>query len=112
MRSETVMRAGMLAGAFVLMFGLTASTQAPSGQAGPSSGQTDEHPKLPPGEGRDVMIRVCGQCHSPDSAADQDLDAKGWKGLVDDMAAKGADATDEQLQQIVAYLSKAFPPSK
>ena len=114
MRSATIMRAGLLASVFTLMFGLTASTQAPSGQAGqaPSSGQADEYPKLPPGEGRDVMIRVCGQCHAPDSAADQDLDAKGWKSLVDDMAAMGADATDAQLEQIVAYLAKAFPPSK
>ena len=110
----TVVRAGMLAAAFIVMFGFTARTQTPSGQAEqqPSSGPTDEHPKLPPGEGRDLMIHVCGQCHDPDSAADQDLDAKGWKGLVDDMASKGADATDAQFDQIVAYLTKAFPVSK
>ena len=58
------------------------------------------------------MIRVCSACHSPDSAADEQLDAKGWKDLVDDMASKGADATEGEFDQIVRYLTNAFPPSK
>ena len=106
MGSWSLVRAGFLAGAFVLMFGLTARTQ----QTPP--GQADEHKALPAGEGRELMIRVCGQCHSPDSAADQQLDAKGWKDLVNDMASKGADGTDAELDQIVSYLAKAFPVSK
>ena len=105
-RSWSLVRAGFLAGAFVLMFGLTARTQQTP------SGQGDEHKALPSGEGRELMIRVCGQCHSPDSAADQQLDAKGWKDLVNDMASKGADATDAELDQIASYLAKAFPVSK
>ena len=106
MRSWSLVRASFLAGAFVLMFGLTARTQ----QTPP--GQDDEHKALPAGEGRELMIRVCGQCHSPDSAADQQLDAKGWKDLVNDMASKGADVTDAEVDQIVNYLAKAFPVSK
>jgi competence protein ComEA len=65
---------------------------------------------LPAGEGRDVMIRVCSQCHEPEMAADQQFDAAGWKSLVDQMASKGATATDEEFDQIVRYLTKAFPP--
>ncbi|HEX4346631.1 MAG TPA: cytochrome c [Vicinamibacterales bacterium] len=103
-----VFRAGVLAAAVTAAATLTAGAQTPSAQAG----TTDEHPKLPPGDGRDLTIKVCGQCHDPDNVADQDLDTKGWKQLVDDMASKGADATDAQLDQIVAYLSKSFPPSK
>jgi competence protein ComEA len=105
MRHRAIAHTGLLAVAFVVMFGVMARTQAPSGQA-------DEHPKLPAGPGREVMIRVCSQCHSPESAADQQLDAKGWKELVDDMATKGADATDAELDEIVRYLTSAFPPSK
>jgi competence protein ComEA len=115
MRNWTLItaRASVAAAALILMFGLTAQTETRSLSARqqPSSG-SGEHPKLPPGDGRDLMIKVCGQCHDPDNAADQDLDAKGWKSLVDDMASKGADATDAQLDQIVAYLTKAFPASK
>jgi mono/diheme cytochrome c family protein len=58
------------------------------------------------------MIRVCSQCHSPDQAADQQLDSAGWKTLVDQMAAKGAMATDAELDEIVQYLARAFPASK
>lgn len=77
-----------------------------------AAGQTDDHPHLPPGEGRDVMIRVCSQCHEPELAADQQFDEAGWKSLVDQMASKGADATEPEFETIVAYLAKAFPASK
>lgn len=69
----------------------------------------DDHPKLPQGKGREVMIRVCSACHEPEMAADQQFDKAGWKALVDQMASKGADATDAEFGQIVDYLSAAFP---
>ncbi len=77
--------------------------------AAPRAGGQDEHPKLPAGAGRDVMIRVCSACHDPELAADQENDAAGWKALVDQMASKGADATDAEFAQIVDYLTRAFP---
>jgi len=87
----------------VLTAGLIAAAQA---RQAPS----DEHPTLPAGPGREVMIRVCSQCHEPENAAAQELDEKGWKSLVDDMASKGADATDAEFEEIVRYLVNAFPP--
>jgi competence protein ComEA len=109
-----------VAAALVLTAGLVAAAQDPSPPAQPSqpsspspaAPQGDDHPKLPAGQGRDLMIHVCSPCHSPDSVADQDLDAAGWKSLVDEMASMGADATDAQLDQIVHYLATAFPPAK
>lgn len=77
--------------------------------ASPRGAGQDDHPKLPEGKGRDVMIRVCSACHDPEQAADQQFDKAGWKALVDQMASKGADATDAELAQIVDYLSAAFP---
>jgi len=93
----------VVTGAFVLLSSLAAA---------PQSGSTDEHPALPPGDGRDLMIRVCSQCHSPDVAADQQLDQAGWKTLVEQMASRGASATEEEFDQIVGYLAKAFPAAK
>ena len=87
------------------MSGLTAAAQSPSGPA-------DEHAVLPPGPGRELTIRVCSQCHAPDVAADQQLDPAGWKSLVDQMAGKGAVATDAEFDEIVHYLANAFPASK
>ena len=93
------------AAALVLMAGLTAGAQT-------SSSPSDEHPALPAGPGRELMIRVCSQCHSPDVAAEQQLDPAGWKSVVDQMASKGAVATDAELDEIVQYLVNAFPDSK
>ena len=92
-------------GAVLLVSGVTAGAQAPSGSP-------DEHTALPAGPGRELMIRVCSQCHLPDQAADQQLDAAGWKALVDQMATKGATATDAEFDEIVRYLTSAFPPPK
>ena len=52
------------------------------------------------------------QCHALDVAADQQLDPAGWKSLVDQMAGKGAVATDAEFDEIVHYLANAFPASK
>ena len=93
----------LAAATLVLLAGLTVSTQdAPA----------DPHPKLPPGQRRELMIRVCSSCHEPEKVADQEYDAAGWKSVVDQMAAEGASATDEEFDTIVKYLAKAFPPPK
>lgn len=70
----------------------------------------DDFKALPAGPGRDVMVRVCAQCHSPEIAAQQTLDAQGWKALVDQMANNGANATDVEFDTIAKYLAAAFPP--
>jgi competence protein ComEA len=58
------------------------------------------------------VIRICSKCHEPEKVADQQFDRAGWKRLVDDMAGQGAAATDEEFDEIVRYLAKAFPVSK
>jgi mono/diheme cytochrome c family protein len=70
----------------------------------------DDFKALPAGPGRDVMVRVCAQCHSPEIAAQQTLDAPGWKALVDQMANNGANATDVEFDTIAKYLAASFKP--
>ena len=94
-----------VAAVFLVAIGLPASAQNPSGKA-------DEQPALPAGPGRDVMLRVCSQCHEPEMAADQQFDEAGWKSVVDQMAGKGASATEAEFDQIVHYLANAFPVAK
>ena len=69
----------------------------------------DDFKSLPEGQGRDVMVKVCSQCHSPEIAAQQKLDAQGWKDLVNQMANNGANATDAEFDTISKYLAQAFP---
>jgi quinoprotein glucose dehydrogenase len=64
---------------------------------------------LPPGPGHDLTVRVCSSCHSPDVAAGQRLSPDEWNSLVQSMAARGATATDQEFDQIAAYLAKSFP---
>jgi len=64
--------------------------------------------QLPPGEGRDATIRVCGTCHDAGTLMSQDLDAEGWKQTVEEMA-RMSDGTDDDFAAIAAYLTKAFP---
>jgi competence protein ComEA len=70
----------------------------------------DDFKSLPEGPGRDVTVRVCAQCHSPEIAAQQKLDAQGWKDLVNQMANNGANATDAEFDTIAKYLAASFPP--
>jgi mono/diheme cytochrome c family protein len=69
----------------------------------------DDFKALPEGPGRDVAVRVCSQCHSPEIAAQQKLDAQGWKDLVNQMANNGANGTDAEFDTIAKYLATAFP---
>jgi mono/diheme cytochrome c family protein len=69
----------------------------------------DDYKSLPPGPGRDVTVRVCAQCHSPEIVAQQKLDAAGWKDLVNQMANNGAQATDAEFDTISQYLAASFP---
>lgn len=80
--------------------------------ATPAAFADDDFKSLPPGPGRDVTVRVCSQCHSPEIAAQQNLDAQGWKDLVDQMANNGAQATDQEFDTISKYLSSSFPPKQ
>jgi mono/diheme cytochrome c family protein len=66
--------------------------------------------KLPEGKGQQETARICTACHTIDNVVTQRHDRAGWQKLVDDMAARGADGTDEQLALIVDYLTKNFTP--
>ena len=91
-----------LALAMGLGSGVAAQTppSSPPGMAGAAS--------LPPGEGREATMRVCGTCHDAGTLASQDLDREGWKQTVDEMA-KMSDGTEDDFAAITAYLTKAFP---
>ena len=70
------------------------------------------YPLLPAGAGRDTVIKICGQCHTPERPATQRHDLAGWNGIIDMMVQNGAVASDDEFDQIAAYLTKNFPPGK
>jgi DNA uptake protein ComE-like DNA-binding protein len=63
---------------------------------------------LPEGEGRELTVRVCAQCHEPQRAASVRLTRDGWDGVVQKMVGLGARATDAEFAQITDYLATNF----
>jgi len=63
---------------------------------------------LPDGPARDVMIRVCAQCHEPNRAAALRLTREGWEGVVQKMTGLGAQASPAEFAQITDYLAENF----
>jgi competence protein ComEA len=65
---------------------------------------------LPDAPARDLVIRVCGQCHEPNRAASLRLTREGWEAVVEKMKGLGASAlaTPVELGQITDYLADNF----
>ena len=82
-------------------------------QAGPLRTFTPEEIKamaatMPPGDGRELTVRVCAGCHEPQRAASVRLTREGWEETVAKMQGLGARATDEEWKQVVDYLATNF----
>ena len=60
--------------------------------------------ELPDGPGKDVAVRVCGQCHEPQRAASVRLTREGWEGVLAKMTDLGMEASEDELKQLVAML--------
>jgi mono/diheme cytochrome c family protein len=71
----------------------------------------DVHPLLPAGDGRDLMIRTCSQCHDPDRAAKERRTFPEFQDLMAEMQTNGLQASDADLDAIAHYLANSFPPS-
>ena len=97
---------GLLA-LYFLALGAAAQTMPAAPSTVPAPGMAGAA-RLPPGEGRDATIRVCGKCHDAGVFENQALDAEGWKPVVDEMA-KMSDGTADDFAAITAYLTRAFP---
>ncbi len=65
--------------------------------------------KLPPGPGKTTVQRVCSACHAVEVFAGKAHTRQEWSDIVTEMANAGAEATDAEFKQIVAYLAKNFP---
>ena len=66
----------------------------------------DKFPDLP---GKAILLKVCNGCHPAESIAAKRHTREEWEAVIDKMTDAGATATDEEFDQIVDYLAKAFP---
>jgi competence ComEA-like helix-hairpin-helix protein len=65
---------------------------------------------LPEAKGKDLYEKICGTCHGTDVVFKTRTTKEKWKATVDEMASRGAEGTDEQLDTITDYLAKCFGP--
>jgi competence ComEA-like helix-hairpin-helix protein len=63
---------------------------------------------LPEAPGRDVTVRLCGNCHAADTAASERRTPEGWREVIAKMVAAGAEGTTQELEAVFQYLSTHF----
>jgi competence ComEA-like helix-hairpin-helix protein len=79
------------------------------GTAGSSRPMIAGQSVLPDAPGRDVTVKLCGNCHAAETAASVRLTPDGWRELIAKMVAAGAEGTEQELEAVFQYLSTQFP---
>jgi mono/diheme cytochrome c family protein len=67
---------------------------------------------LPEGAGKEIVMKVCTVCHDTEHFTTKRRTKDEWNDTVDTMAKRGAQASDEDFDTIVAYLAKNFGKDK
>lgn len=70
----------------------------------------DQAKFLPAGPGKELVVRVCTDCHGVDSIRKKRVTADEWADVVANMVDNGAKADDAEQAAIVAYLAKNYGP--
>ena len=65
---------------------------------------------LPPGSGKVIVERACLGCHALKVVTAKRATPQQWSTLVDQMVSRGAEVDDDEIETLVHYLSKNFPP--
>jgi putative heme-binding domain-containing protein len=63
---------------------------------------------LPEGKGRADFQRICSSCHSVATATSQRMTRGEWTRVVDDMVSRGAQGTQDELNNVMTYLNANF----
>ncbi len=77
-----------------------------------SRSQEDWKKLMPDGEGKDVTAQLCGTCHNLQKVVVSRKSPQEWERSVYDMIARGAQIFPDEVDQIIKYLAKSFPPGR
>ena len=64
--------------------------------------------RMPEPQQKALVSRVCGKCHGMATVTDKRLGRDEWIDQVDDMVARGAEASEEEIAAIVDYLARNY----
>jgi putative heme-binding domain-containing protein len=73
-----------------------------------SFGVSGHAQSLPEGLGKTEFQRICSNCHSVSIATSQRMTQAQWTGVVNDMVSRGAKGSQQDLDNVVSYLSTHF----
>src|SRR5262245_65589063 len=100
----------MLLAVLVCVAGLSSlndTTAAQQTVANPNQNASAGAAALPESSGKDLVIRVCSQCHNLERIAGRRRTARQWKAMAELMAARSTTPpTPPQLQTVVGYLQQ------
>jgi competence protein ComEA len=65
---------------------------------------------LPPGPGREPFLHICAGCHALSVVTAEHRTPESWATIVDDMRARGANGSDEDMDKITDWLAANYPP--
>jgi competence protein ComEA len=91
----------------MLLLPLMAAFAHPT-QGGDSSNPAKQDP--PPGPGKDLLVKQCTGCHELTTVTSQHKSESGWTDTVVEMRNRGANGSDEEMEQIIHYLTVNFGP--
>lgn len=76
----------------------------------PSPPEPQAAVQLPEGDGKALVQRACSQCHSLETVTRTRLTQKQWEARIDQMIAKGAKLSDDDIDVVSDYLARHFGP--
>ena len=86
---------------FLILLAAGVGAQAPQGES-------TAEPKLPDGEGKELVESICSFCHPPTYPLRKRMTEPEWRLLVIEMLQE-EEVTQQEKDSIVAYLAKALP---
>lgn len=67
---------------------------------------------LKPGAGQATVQRLCATCHTLDNVTRRNHTSDEWDAILGRMIDKGLIATDDQLDDVAAYLTRNYGPGR
>lgn len=76
--------------------------------AAPAAAPVAQESELPAGEGRDLVIKLCSDCHGINASVTTRRTLGAWEDAMVAMRGRGVGGTDDELDQVTLYLARAF----
>ena len=66
--------------------------------------------QFPEGEGKEIVLSACVQCHGLGEITSHRMDTQGWQKVILDMVARGTQLLPGESETLVQYLATNFRP--